>query len=86
MVIKCLECNSYSSYTAWIGQMSRIGKGCSCPNQVWIDNNEKIRAEKLDKIEIWNDAEQKFVSYKRFLSLCSTTKACRLSSLGGTRA
>jgi hypothetical protein len=75
MVVKCLQCNSYSVFTAWLGQNSRIGKGCRCPNQVWIDNNENIRAEDFDKIEVWNSAEQKFISHKRFLSLCSIQKA-----------
>jgi hypothetical protein len=75
MVVKCLECNSYSVFHAWIGVKSRVTKGCCCPNQVWIDSKENIRAENFDKIEIWHGVEQKFIPYQRFMSLCSSQKA-----------
>ncbi len=75
MVVKCLQCNAYSVFTGWVGPISRIGAGCRCQNQVWIDSDENIRAEDFNKVEVWNAAEQQFIAYKRFSSLCSTQKA-----------
>ena len=74
MVVKCLQCNSHSVFHAWLGVKSRVLEGCSCPNQVWISPSEEIFAQDFNKIEVWNSAEQKFISYKRFKSLCSIRK------------
>lgn len=79
MVVKCLECNSYSVFHAWLGQKSRVTEGCSCPNQLWIGPDEKIHAEDYKKIEVWNPAEKKFITHRKYLSLCFTQKTNHLN-------
>jgi hypothetical protein len=75
MVVICLNCNSYSVFHSWIGNNSRVTKGCSCENQVYISAREEIQAEDYDKVEVWNPAEQKFITYTRYQSLCASQKA-----------
>jgi len=72
MVVRCLECKACSVFHAWIGVKSRVLEGCACTNQVWIDNKEKIHAQDFSKVAIWFDLEQDWISYERFLELCST--------------
>lgn len=85
MVVKCLQCNSHSVFHAWIGVKSRVTAGCRCPNQVWIDNDENIRAEDFDKIEVWSSADKEFISHSRYMKICSTQKAKHSPSTDCTR-
>ena len=75
MVVRCLECKACSVFHAWIGVKSRVLEGCACPNQVYIDQHEKIHAQDHSKIEIWYDHEQDWISYERFTKLCSIRNA-----------
>ena len=84
MVIKCLVCNACAVYHAWIGAKSRVTKECSCDNQVYISAKEEIHAENYDKVEVWNPAEQKFISYARYKRLCHTQNAEHLQQVGFT--
>lgn len=73
MVIKCMECQNYVSFTAWLGEISRILNNCNCENKVQIHEShgkEIIQAKNINKILIWHDIEQDWITHERYEFLC----------------
>lgn len=80
MVVRCVICKACSVFHAWIGVKSRITEGCSCPNQVWINNKEQIQAQNYEAVEVWHSKEQNWISYERYCKLWNLPKVKYLNS------
>lgn len=73
MVVRCMECKHYVSFTAYLGDVSRVLNNCICQNEVQIhelNGKEDIQAKDMAKILIWHSVDENWITFERYQKLC----------------